>query len=198
MGRDPLEGEQRCPRQANPCRPVECFLQPVPGSVMEGTVRVHGVEQDARIDDHSGVFPVIKEFERLRHVGDVHLQAEVARALLERPPGRTICTESRAGQLVHCFAQANVALAPDLLGCGRHIVIESYRRAHAFKISISDARIAASLMPAGWLQLIEAATPSRTGHGVPASRGRPRDVATCAPLGDDTGSGRPQDLDLGG
>jgi hypothetical protein len=42
-----------------------------------------------------------------------------------------IRTQSRAGKLVHRFAQPDVALAPELFGCRRYIVIEPDRRPHA-------------------------------------------------------------------
>jgi len=41
-----------------------------------------------------------------------------------------MCAQSSARESVHRLAQPNMALAPELLGCRGHIVIEPDRRAH--------------------------------------------------------------------
>lgn len=135
MGRDPLKGEQGCPRQSDPGGPVKRFLQPIPGGLMKGTIGVHRVQQDIRVDDHSGVSRAVKKFESLRDVGHIHPQTQLACALPKRPLGRMMCAQSRARETVHRFAQPDVAFAPELFSCRGHIVIEPDRRTHAINVA---------------------------------------------------------------
>jgi hypothetical protein len=76
------------------------------------------------------VLRAVKEFESFRDVGHIHPQAQPAGALPKRPPARMLCAQSRARESIHRFAQPNMALAPELLGCRGDIVIEPDRRTH--------------------------------------------------------------------
>jgi hypothetical protein len=77
----------------------------------------------------------IKEFESLRHVGHIHPQAQPACALPKRARTRMMRAQSRARESVHRFAQPNMALAPELLGCCSHIVVEPDRGTHTTMIA---------------------------------------------------------------
>jgi hypothetical protein len=81
----------------------------------------------------------VKQFQRFRDVRHVHLQAQIGGALPEGLTSGMPRSQASASEPVHGLAEADVLLAAEPLGRGRHVVIEPDRRAHKSKRSISDA-----------------------------------------------------------